>query len=427
MGSHVCVVVLDGLVWRDDNGNGQPESGEPGLGSIQVTLVRATDKQPVATTFTAADGSYRFEAIEPDTYWLDLDQKPLWAQQLVLTTANEPQAVTLTTCEVRTAAPIGFGPRPATESIIGGTLWDDRNWDGLYQPEERPWSYHPVSLWDEQGNPLQEGQSDAFGAYSFRGLTAGTYGVHFGPSTMAAATLTNQDVTMWLTLAAGEATFAADLGVAGAAAIAGRLYQDSNGNNVADPNETFGIAGVPVTGLNLVTAESYATFSAADGTYQIPDLAPGLYRITVPAQLPGLTITGPTTRDVVVGTIALVQGIDFGYISPSAVRLSHFRARPVAAGIELTWATAGEEGNESFLIWRAPQDEGPYQLVSGPIPAQGHPAGASYRWLDTIPPSSATLWYRLEVLPDHQVYGPIAAEGEGGRVYLSRLLRRARP
>jgi len=427
MGSHVCVVVLAGLVWRDDNGNGLPESGEPGLEPIQVTLVRAADKQPVATTFTAADGSYRFEAIEPDTYWLDLDQKPLWAQQLVLTTANEPQAVTLTACEVRTAAPIGFGPRPATESIIGGTLWDDRNWDGLYQPEERPWSYHPVSLRDEQGHLLQEGQSDAFGAYSFRGLTAGTYGVHFGPGTVMAASLTNQDVTMWLTLAEGEATFAADLGVAGAAAIAGRLYQDSNGNNSADPGETLGIAEVPVTGLNLVTAESYATFSAADGTYRIPDLAPGLYRIAVPAQIPGLTITGPTTRDVVVGAIELVQGVDFGYISPSAVRLSRFTARPVAAGIELTWSTAGEEGNESFLIWRAPQAEGPYQLVSGPIPAQGNPVGASYRWLDAMSPSRSTLWYRLEVLPDHQVYGPITVEGERGRVYLTRLLRRARP
>ncbi len=427
MGSHVCVVVLDGIVWRDDNGNGLPESEEPGLEQIEVTLVRATDRHPVATTFTEANGSYRFEAIEPDTYWLDLNQNPLWAQQLVLTTANEPQAITLRDCEVLSAAPIGFGPRPTTEGIIGGILWDDRNWDGHYQPEERPWPYHPVSLLDEQGHLLQEGQSDGFGAYSFRPLTAGRYGVHFSPGTVTAASPTGPHETMWLTLAEGEAIFTADLGVAGAAAITGRLYQDSNGNNLRDPDETLGIAGVPVTGLNLITAETVTTFSAADGTYLIPDLAPGLYRIAVPAQIPGLTITGPTTRDVVVGTIELVQGVDFGYISPSAVQLSLFTARSVAAGIELTWVTVAEEGNESFLLWRASQAEGPYHLAAGPIPAQGNPAGAGYRWLDAALPPGSPAWYRLEVLPGHHIYGPIVAEAEPTRVYLTRLLRRARP
>lgn len=427
MGSQVCVIVLDGTVWRDDNGNGLPETGEPGLEAVRVSLVRTSDKTTVATTLTDADGYYRFEAIEPDAYLLDLDQKPLWAQQLVLTTVNEPQAVAPTACETLTAAPIGFGPKPAAEGIIGGLLWDDRNWDGSRQPEEQPWAYHPVSLFDDQGQPLQTHLSDAFGAYSFRGLTAGAYEVRFGADGMMTASPATQGGTLWITLAEGEAVLDADLGVAGAAAIAGQIYQDGNGNNLHDPGETLGIAGVSVMLLNLLTDATQATLSAADGTYLFPDLEPGLYRISVPAQLPGLTITGPTAQDVVIGGTELVGGVDFGYISPSAVWLSHLAARPVAGGIELTWFTSGEEGDEGFRIWRASEAEGPYRLVSELIPAQGNPTGASYRWWDRTVPSGLIPWYRLEVLPDHQFYGPITVERSNGRVYLNRLLHRARP
>ncbi|MDW8269769.1 MAG: SdrD B-like domain-containing protein, partial [Anaerolineae bacterium] len=427
MGPHVCVVVINGTVWRDANGNGLPETDEPGLAAVRVALVRTSDRTTVATTLTDTDGHYRFEAIEPGAYWLDLDQKPLWAQLLVLTTANEPQAVAPAPCEALVAAPIGFGPKPTAEGIIGGTLWDDRNWDGHYQADEQPWPYHPVSLLNGQGSPLQTGESDAFGLYSFRELAAGVYGVRLGANGLTTASPATQNETVWITLTAGEAAFDADLGVASAAAITGQIYQDSNGNNLHDPNETIGIASVPVTVLNLLTNDIRTATSGADGAYLVPDLAPGLDRVSVPAQLPGLTITGPTTRDGVIGAVELVGGVDFGYISPSAVWLTSFTARPVAGGIELSWSTGGEEGNESFRVWRATQADGPYHPVSELIPVQGNPAGAGYRWRDKTAPSGLTPWYRLEVLPQGRLYGPITVEGSYGRVYLNRVLHRARP
>ncbi len=71
-----------GVVFDDQNRNGQQDSGEPGLGDVQIDLVsmstgglqgRAT---VVATTSTAADGSFVFDGVEDGTY--QIVQAHLW-------------------------------------------------------------------------------------------------------------------------------------------------------------------------------------------------------------------------------------------------------------------------------------------------------------------------------------------------------------
>ncbi len=63
---------LSGWVFEDVNGNGTRDSGEPGIGGVEVELTgTASTGTPVnQTTTTAADGSYSFESLLPGTYSL---------------------------------------------------------------------------------------------------------------------------------------------------------------------------------------------------------------------------------------------------------------------------------------------------------------------------------------------------------------------
>ncbi len=54
-------------VWNDQNANGVQDAGEPGLAGVTVRLLDAAGTQ-LATTETAADGSYRFENLPTGSY-----------------------------------------------------------------------------------------------------------------------------------------------------------------------------------------------------------------------------------------------------------------------------------------------------------------------------------------------------------------------
>ncbi len=69
---------ISGLVFADNNDNGQPDSGEAGLGGVTITLTGTDDLgNPVAlTTTTAADGSYSFGNLRPGSYTLSEPTQP---------------------------------------------------------------------------------------------------------------------------------------------------------------------------------------------------------------------------------------------------------------------------------------------------------------------------------------------------------------
>jgi uncharacterized repeat protein (TIGR01451 family) len=81
------------------------------------------------------------------------------------------------------------------------------------------------------------------------------------------------------------------------APLSGTVFIDSNGNGVINPGEvgrggvTITLGGVTGTGQTV----SATTITAQDGTYQFPDLLPGVYSATMTTPT-GLTATTPVTR-----------------------------------------------------------------------------------------------------------------------------------
>ncbi len=178
-------------VWSDVNGNGVQDPGEIGLGGVQVALFTAgsdgqcgtADDVSVATTTTAADGSYLFSGLLPGAYCVK---------------ATDPAGLTLTT----PANPIGpinlvagqtyldadFGYKGNYTGSIGDLLFYDGNRNGIYEPGpvERGIAGVTVSLLGP-GADGQFGTADdvtiattvtaADGSYLFTGLPDGQYQV----------------------------------------------------------------------------------------------------------------------------------------------------------------------------------------------------------------------------------------------------------
>ncbi|RMD81937.1 MAG: hypothetical protein D6823_01725, partial [Chloroflexi bacterium] len=132
------------FVWEDRNGNGVQDSGEPGIDGVTVTLYRA-DGTTVATTTTAADGSYSFTGLVPGEYYLIFSNLP---SGYVFTVADQGSDntvdsdadpttgrtanFTLTSGQTDTTWDAGlFGV-----ASIGDRVWEDLNGNGVQDAGE---------------------------------------------------------------------------------------------------------------------------------------------------------------------------------------------------------------------------------------------------------------------------------------------------
>jgi hypothetical protein len=59
-----------GAVYRDDNNDGIPDAGEPGIGGVTITLTGTDDlgNSVLLTTTTSITGFYTFDNLRPGTY-----------------------------------------------------------------------------------------------------------------------------------------------------------------------------------------------------------------------------------------------------------------------------------------------------------------------------------------------------------------------
>ena len=158
---------LTGIVWQDSNLDGQRQTGEPGQGSVTVTVTRSgfasvktTTDASGAYSLSVAVGSAKLEITVPTA--------------MSVTTRNNPQDVTVTAPQGNssgnTASPIGVMFNSGT---VTGTIFDDTNANGLRDTGEIGMTGVTVSLQGVVGAPVTV-TTDAGGNYSaeIKGLTA---------------------------------------------------------------------------------------------------------------------------------------------------------------------------------------------------------------------------------------------------------------
>ncbi len=152
-----------GVQFRDDNGNGQKDSGEPGLNNWTIQL-----SGPVTTsTITDTSGNYCFSGIPPGTYSLSEVQQPDW----ICTTPNYPSIV-LTSGEQNDI--MNFGNY--LYGNFSGIVFNDFNGDGTQQLTDSAllgWHIYLEKI--GQPSPLDSVVTGSDGLFTFDSLTYGKY------------------------------------------------------------------------------------------------------------------------------------------------------------------------------------------------------------------------------------------------------------
>ncbi len=318
-------------VWRDDNGDGVQDAGEPGIPGVTVTLT-GTDAfgNPInATTTTGANGIYIFDNLLVGSYIVTVTppagMTPTFDLDGVATpdTANVP----LTAGQDRTDADFGYQGLGS----LGDRVWHDQDGDGLQDAGEPGLPGLTVTLagTDAFGNAVTlTTTTGANGAYLFDDLPpSDAAGYTVTVTTPPAGTIPTFDLDGIATPDVAVATLAAsqdrtdvDFGYQGTGSIGDFVWLDSDSDGVQDAGEQ-GIANVTVTLTGTDAFGNTVTFTTttdANGFYLFDNLLAGDYLITVTPPAGMANTFDSNTGEDDDTPVTLLPGqdrldVDFGY------------------------------------------------------------------------------------------------------------------
>ena len=297
---------LGDLVWRDLNGNGVQDAGEPGVSGVTVQL-RNEQGAIISTTTTNGTGNYLFDGLQPGTYSVCF-VAPAGTQ---LTTPNagsndgtDSDAALATGCtgqyvlapgESNLTVDAGIVPIPVNPAQLGDRVWRDNNNNGVQDAGEPGVPGVTVQLRDSTGTIISTTTTNADGNYLFPGLNPGTYSVCFQPPAGTQLTTPNAGAddavdsdalangcTGTYTLVAGQSNLTVDAGIVPIptqpAQIGNFVWRDNDGDGVQDAGEP-GVQGVTVTLRDSNGNVVSTTLTDANGGYLFPGLTPGSYSV----------------------------------------------------------------------------------------------------------------------------------------------------
>ncbi|MFN8379469.1 MAG: SdrD B-like domain-containing protein, partial [Anaerolineae bacterium] len=219
-------------VWRDDNGNGVQDAGEPGLGGVTVHLHRNGDTAPYRMTTTSSasgsEGIYRFENVPPGDYFIEFVRPAGYISSpqdsSLGTEATDSNADTTTGRTFPTNLSPGEDDRTWDAGFvplgsIGDRVWMDYSKDGVQDPGEESLIGIGMILTLPDGSTLST-MTNSSGLYLFERLAPGVYTVTVDTSTLPAGVYQTYDLDGFLndattyTLGANENVRTLDFGYA---------------------------------------------------------------------------------------------------------------------------------------------------------------------------------------------------------------------
>lgn len=320
------------FVFHDLNGNGTFNLGEPGIDDVLLTLsspVLAAD----LTATTSGGGNYLFSGLEPGTYTVTLDASTLPAGYLI-STGSTTDSFTIVSGSAYGDADFGAN----TTADIGDFVFHDLNGNGVWDDNG------PGTADDEPALPGIDvtltgtvngvaiasiaDTTDADGNYLFVGLEPGSYTVTVATGTLPAGyASTGGGDTRSTTLVSDADDLTLDFGYATTTSIGDLVWEDVDGDGLANDGASSGLDGITVTIVGTSTGASHpgagtSTTTDSDGLYLFDNLAPGTYDVSIALTGPlasAVSSTGALTRTITVVSDTPDLSADFGVYFPGSI------------------------------------------------------------------------------------------------------------
>ena len=256
---------IGNYVWLDEDGDGDMDAGEQGIGGVPVYLYDLLSNL-IASTVTDFNGGYVFDAT-PSTYLVVVDDTKL-PTGLNNQTYDKDGAldhsyiVTLNEDLMDVDFGYNYVPISATNNptivngAIGNRIWSDDDSDGVQDDGEVGIGGVSVMLFDDTSALIETVVTNVAGYYVFDNIPAGVYYVEVDDTTLPTRfnnTPTgdpdgdSDNTTELFVLAPGDVIVIDDFGYHDSSAheIGNLVYLDSNANG------TFDVGELPLSGVTV--------------------------------------------------------------------------------------------------------------------------------------------------------------------------------
>ena len=346
---------LSGYVYHDRDGDGRLQTGEEGIGDVELQLLDQRGEM-VATQRTNSHGFYEFDGLLFGDYaiaevhppgWLDgTDVAGLINGRVVGRAINPGDLIdTIRLGSGQVGQRYNFGEQRAT-AILGNVHLSTVGGDcfGL-DAEHHPLASVVVQLLDVEGQRIQETRTDSAGNYAFLDLVPGTYGVRemtppdvINGGARSGITDGSQnghvldaDTVVGIEMLSSQRTTHVDFCEHLPSQLGGRVYHDRNNDGRQIDGEE-GIEGVSLQLLRENGTQVAVTTTDQDGNYLFDSLRAGIYRV-IEVQ--------PTGWLDGIDTVGTVDGILSGrVVNPG----------DAIAEIRLGWGQTGRDYNFGELV-----------------------------------------------------------------------------
>jgi protocatechuate 3,4-dioxygenase beta subunit len=299
---------ISGEVFNDLNGNGNLDSGEPGLPNWEVDVFDANNNL-VAAQMTDANGDFNIQGLAPGTYTVAEVLQSGWTQ----TAPPSPGTFTVTVTAGTTVSGNLFGDFQTI--TLSGEVFNDLNSNGVLDPGDPPLQGWTIDLFNAAGALIGTTTSDVNGDYSFSDLGPGTYTVQEELQPGWIQTAPPPPGTYTVAATSGQDASGLVFGNFQLATISGQVYDDLNGDGSNDGGTDPGLPGWTVNLLDSSGNVVATTTSDVNGDYSFLNLGYGNYTIEEVNQAGWYQtqpVNPPGTYSVLVTSGADATGNDFG-------------------------------------------------------------------------------------------------------------------